>query len=478
MRERLAREEGTLRGAGRRAVALVYPAAYPVGMASLGYQTLYRTLNHLPDTVAERSFLPDDDDRPPLLTYESERPVADFGVVAFSIAWELELGGLFSCLRAAGLPPLARDRDERHPWVVVGGPLTAVNPRPLSPFADVVVVGEAEPVVEPLLDALFSAGSRHDVLAELARVRGVYVPSIHGEQVPATARCDDADLPAYAAIWTGESALPNMFLVEAERGCSRACTFCVMRRADCGMRVVSRERVLATIPDNAPRVGLVGAAVSDHPELDAILAALVESGREVGLSSLRADRLTPARVELLARAGYRTLTVAADGASERLREQLHKRIHEHHLATTVELARDHGLERVKIYAMVGVPEETDADLDELCATAERLAESAGATRLTLAVSPFVPKPGTPLGAAPFVGVREIERRLKRLRRLEPRVRVPPASARWAWVEWVLAQGGAAAGEAALCAHQEGGSFAAWKRALLPLEPRPEGGNVG
>ena len=468
---RLAREIGTLRGAGRRGIALLYPATYAVGMASLGFQAVYRLLNQLADTVAERAFLPEVGERP-LRTYESGRPVADFPLCLASVAWELEIPGLIRCLEAAGIPARAAERGPEHSTVVVGGPLTMVNPRPLAPFADAVVVGEAELVLEPLVDRLF-AGERVDELD------GVWVPAVHGpDHVPAPERCPDDLLPARAVIWTAESALPDMFLVEAERGCSRACTFCVMRRAaGCGMRVVPSAAVLAAVPAGAPRVGLVGAAVSDHPELDRILRDLLERGSGLGLSSLRAVRVSAERVELLARGGYRTLTVAADGASERLREQLRKRVRAEHLAHTVELARARELEQVKIYVMVGVPGETGEDLDELCAAAADWAGRAGPTRVSLAVSPLVPKPGTPLARAPFAGVRELERRMRRLRRLEPRVRVRPASARWAWVEWVVAHGGPAVGEAVLEAHRRGGTFAAFKRTLSPFQPAPENGNL-
>jgi radical SAM superfamily enzyme YgiQ (UPF0313 family) len=472
IRRRLAAETGTLRGAGRRDVALVYAGAYDVGMASLGFQSVYRSLNSLPDTVAERSFLPDGDGR--LVTYESRRPVSDFGLVAFSIAWELELADLVTCLERAGLPPRARDRSA-HPLVVVGGPLTAVNAKPLAAVADAIVIGDSELVLEPLLDTAFSAGERGEILARLAAIPGVFVPVHHGERVPSSVPCPKSALPARAAIWTAQSALPDMFLVEAVRGCARACSFCVMRA--CGMRVVHRERVLDAIPGSAPRVGLVGASVSDHPELDAMLESLVASGRGVGISSLRADRLTGDRVALLARAGYRTLTVAADGASERLRESLEKRVREEHLVRAVELARAHDLEQVKVYAMVGVPGETDTDLEELTALMKRLAGGSGRLRVTLAVSPFVPKPGTPLAGAAFAGIRVLERRLQRLRRLQPRVRVRSGSARWAWVEWVLAHGGAEAGHAVVDARRAGGGFAAMRRALSPLEPAGERGNV-
>ena len=287
IRARLDREQGTLFKQGKRSVALVYPSPYPVGMASLGFQTVYRRLNDLPDVAAERAFLPDDDSDTSgtLLSYESQRSVGNFPVIAFSVAYELELPGVFSCLQRMGVSPLREKRTQNDPWIVAGGPLTFSNPVPLGPFVDIVVMGEAEDLLEPLMDALFSGESRKDVLAHLATVEGFYIPEHHGEELRPVAKCEDDELPAYSAIVTPDSALSDMFLLEPERGCSRGCTFCVMRRTtNGGMRLVKPERVLELIPDYATRVGLVGAAVTDHPKILDIAKGIVESGRGIGIS--------------------------------------------------------------------------------------------------------------------------------------------------------------------------------------------------
>ena len=319
---RLRHERGTRFGRGRRQLVLASPSSYAVGMSSLGFQRIYGLANELPDTAAERAFLPDAvADSGPVLTYESSRPLGDFRVVAFSVAYELELTGVLTVLERSGIPLAASERCERDPFVVVGGPLTFANPLPLAPFADAIVMGEAEDLLAPLFDSLFAAASRADVLQSLTTLESVYVPSLQGDVLPPIARAPREILPAASAVTTPEAALADMFLVEAERGCSRGCAFCVMGRAQgIGMRVVPAARVLANVPAHAERVGLVGAAVSDHPELLSIVGALVAAGKEVSLSSLRADRVTPELVRLLRHGGLQTLTVAADGASERLRE--------------------------------------------------------------------------------------------------------------------------------------------------------------
>jgi radical SAM superfamily enzyme YgiQ (UPF0313 family) len=338
--QRLADEIGTIHRQADWPVALVYPSPYHVGMSSLGFQTVYRQLNQLPGCAAERAFCPDDvaearRRRDPLATYESGRPVGDFPVVAFSVAYELELAGLVDCLDLAGIPALAQERAQsphRHPLVVVGGPLTFSNPVPAGPYADVMIMGEAEDLLPVLMEAVAGHRDRGRLLADLATRPGFYLPTLHGEKPPAVAAADDSRLPAYSQIRTPHTELSDMFLVEPERGCHRGCTYCVMRRStNGGMRLVAPEVLLSRVPADARRVGLVGAAVTDHPKLPVILRALVDAGREVGISSLRADRLDDEIVGLLKRGGYRTLTTAADGASERLRAEIERKTQERHL---------------------------------------------------------------------------------------------------------------------------------------------------
>ncbi|HVR62254.1 MAG TPA: radical SAM protein [Polyangia bacterium] len=477
---RLAAETGTIFKQAELAMALCYPSPYHVGMSSLGFQTIYRELCALPGVTAERAFLPDDARaariaREPLCTYESGRPASDFPVLAFSLAYELELAGLVDCLDLAGIPVFAAERarrPERHPLVVVGGPLTFSNPVPAGPYADVMILGEAEELCAVLVDAVRDGGDRAACLQALARLPGFYVPSIHGEVLPPIAAAPDDRLPARSQIRTPHTELSDMFLIEPERGCHRGCTYCVMRRStNGGMRLVDKARVLELIPPDARRVGLVGAAVTDHPQLPDILSAIVASRREVGISSLRADRLTPEIVGLLKRGGYRTLTTAADGASERLRDSIQRKTREKHLLRAATLCRDHGLRLLKLYMMLGLPGETMDDIDELGRFALEL--RAAAPRLALSIAPFVAKRNTPLDGSPFEPIASLSAKLDRLRsHLHGRAEVRLTSPKWAWVEYRLAQGGFAAGAAAAVATRAGGRFADWKAALADVPPPP------
>lgn len=476
VRDRLALERGRIDKQAPFRVALTYPSPYRVAMSSLGFQQVYKQIQLEPGMCCERFFLPEDagkgffEDRP--LSYESLRPLSDFPVIAMSVAYELELGGVVQMLEASGVGALREERDPRQPLVVCGGPLTFSNPLPLGAFADVIVMGEADALVAEVMRVIRDAPTKETALADLAQVPHVYVPEAHGDDLPEVAKCPDELLPAWSPIRTPDTELSDMFLIEAERGCSRRCTYCVMRRTtNGGMRLVSKDRLLELIPEDAKRVGLVGAAVSDHPEVVPLVQALVDRGSEVGLSSLRPNRLNDPFVEVLKAAGYRTLTTAMDGASQRMRSVLDRGAKEKHLYAAAELTRKHRIARLKLYLMLGVPGETDADVDECVETVKELSKICP---IALTIAPFCAKRNTPLDGQAYAGIKVVEKRVSRLRRgLKGRADVRATSARWAWVEYVLAQGGRAEGRAVLDAVHAGGRFRDWKRAFDALpEDRP------
>jgi radical SAM superfamily enzyme YgiQ (UPF0313 family) len=465
----LADEIGTIFKDAPWRATLLYPSPYRAGMSSLGYQLLYRLINEQSQWCCERAFHPDNPadwwaSRTPLMTYETQRHAGQSDLIGISLSYELEVPGMLESLELCGLPVRASERNHRHPLVVLGGPLTFSNPVPIGPFVDVVIMGEAEDALLELLQQMEDAVDRDALLVSLSKLPGFWVPAIHGERLLPVVAADNAKLPAYGQILTPHTELANMHLVETERGCHRKCTFCVMRRStNSGMRLAELDRILATIPPEAKKVGLVGAAVTDHPKMAEILEALVERGLGFGLSSMRADRLSPHILDLMQRGGYRTLTVASDGPSERIRTEMMKQIREEHLVQAAYYAAQYGMRYLKVYMMVGTPGETDADIDELirfCAETSKIAP------LALGIAPFVAKRNTPLDRRPFAGIREVERTLERLQKeLRGRVDIRSTSARWAWVEYEMAQGGFDMAEAALQAYRDGGAFAAWKKAI-------------
>ncbi len=492
LQERFSKEQGApLLKEAPLNVALLYPSPYRVAMSSLGYLQVYRLLNQRSGTVCERAMLPEPellqrhfDTRTPSLTVERQRPVPDFDVIAISHAYELELAGVATLMKLNGLAPLAEARGAQDPLVIAGGPITFSNPLPLAPFADLLILGEGEGCLDALFDRLEanpeaargSGAARKRLLEELADEPGFFVPSLHGEQLPPIGQAPDVMLPAVSQIRTEDTELSNMVLIEPERGCHRGCTFCVMRRStNGGMRLVAPEKVLSLVPQDAPKVGLVGAAVTDHPQIKTILRGLVdERGKQIGISSLRADRLDQEFVQLLRRGGYRSMTVALDAASVRLRDTIEKNLKERHIEHAAAMARSAGMRHLKLYVIVGLPDETEEDLQELIRFALALRKT---IPVVLGVSPFVPKFHTPLAASPFLGERQTDRALKLLKRaLAGKVEVRGPGAREAYIEYRLAQGGFAHARAAIAAAEAGGSLGDWKRALKLAPERVQPAN--
>ena len=473
---RLKREGGTLHPTGGCQIALAYPNPYSVAMSSLGYQVMYRLLNAHPEIACERTVLPDDvtewrRQRLPLVTLESGRPVGGADVVAISLAYEPDLSGVFDLLELAKIEPLRKHREPTAPLIVIGGPITMSNALPLAPIADVVVIGDGEPAAEPLLSAIhthFCGGARQTLLEELADRPGFFIPAVHGDRVPEALKVTADDLPAVGQIWTPDAELSDMMLIETSRGCPRYCTFCVMRQTAQPMRNANPERIEAAMNTQAPRIGFVGAAVSEYTHIRRVLRHAVEAGKGVGISSLRADRLDDEFVSLLSQGGYKTMTIASDAPSQAMRNRLKKGLRDRHLISAAHLAASYKMRILKVYVIIGLPRETDADIDELADFS--LALSKIVPRVALGLSPFVPKLHTPLGDAPFQDFKVLERRIRRLRQqLKGRVDIRSVSPKGAWVEYRLSQGGAEAGLAAYAAWKEGGSFAAYRKAFSEVD---------
>ena len=471
----VAEETGPPMTRGGRRVALVYPSPYRAGMSSLGYQWILRRLRES-GISAERCFLPDDPKtcrrrQQAPLTYETLSPLAQFPLIAISLAYELELAGVLELLRLAGIPALREERGPQDPIIILGGPLTMSNPLPAAPFVDAMLLGEADETAPEAALSFFDCYGREAWLDEVEKLPGAYIPERHGVALPPIAKAQDTTLPARSLIITPNTELANMFLIEGERGCHRQCSFCVMRRStNGGMRLVEPEHLMSFVPDEAPKVGLVGAAISDHPKLVQLLETLVNSGRGIGISSLRADRVArkPDIPRLLRESGARTLTVASDAASQRLRREIAKGTVERHLIECAKLAKQHKFQVLKVYMMLGVPNETEEDLDELIRFTRELGSIC---RVALGIAAFVSKKNTPLDGLPFAGTKLVERRIKRLQtELKGVAEIRPASVRWAWAEYQLAQGGPDAGLAVLRGLKAGGRFADYRKEFERLTP--------
>jgi radical SAM superfamily enzyme YgiQ (UPF0313 family) len=455
----LAREVGYVRKphGGRLRVALAFPNTYYVGMSSLGFQTVYRLFNDLEDVVCERIFLPPKQElrdqvasRAPLLTMESRTPVSDFDVLAFSVSFEWDYTNVVSLLRLAGIPVRAEARTGRDPLVVVGGAVTFVNPEPLAPFADVVAAGEGEVLIPALVGAIRAASDRGDLLRRLTVERGFYIPSFYGvryddegriaafEPKPGTGApavvkkaalksTERLDPPA-TSIFTPDTEFGSRFLIEVVRGCANLCRFCWAGYNYLPVRAFSADRILqlaAQAKPHASKAGLVSIALCDHPEIERILTGLLDMGYSISPASLRMDDLTEPIVRLLHQSGERTITIAPETGSDRLRRVINKTVTNAEILERAEVIFASGIENLKLYYMIGLPTETDDDLaairDLTAQLREIMLKHARARgrigRLVGSVNPLIPKPGTAYQWLPMEDPAVTDRKGKRLRHL-------------------------------------------------------------
>ena len=502
----LAAEQGTIRKdwGGKIAVALVYPNAYAVGMSNLGFQTIYRHLNALPDVVCERVFLPDPADvvemqrtQSPPFALESQRPLTDFHMIGFSVTYEGDYINVLRLLDLAGIPLRAAERRPHDPLVLMGGVCAFSNPEPVAPFMDFVVVGEGEELVGELIAAYREQyRDRASFLDLLVALPGVYVPERYDVRYAADGTVADVtaapgapavvvkrrlrDVDAFrtiAAVKTPNAEYGHMALLEVGKGCGRGCRFCLEGQVYRPVRHRSvnalRETIEQLARDGEKRIGLVGACVSDYPWIGELLKVVADNGMELSISSLRADSLTEDLAASLARGGHRTLTIAPEAGTERLRRAIRKAITDEQILGACDLVRGQGIPNLKTYFMIGQPTETDEDVEAIAGLARRMLERLRVPdrqghpfgRLTLSISSFVPKPWTPFQWAPFAGADALSHKLATIKRGVgglANVRVLHENPREAALQALLARGDRTVADFLEGAARLGGD---WRRAL-------------
>ena len=476
---------------GRLPMALIYPNSYSVGMSSLGLQALYGIFNSYDHVVCERAFMPDP------VSLESGRNLRDFAVLAFSFTYELDYFNFVRLLRDAHVPLLAEERGNGDPLVIAGGPGIFMNPEPIAPFLDAVVIGEAEPAIDPLLAVLRESRDtdRRETLSRLAAIPGVYVPAFYSyeyepdgtvkrilaEGPMPVLRQTAPNLNSFSSASTFKAPsteFGHMHLVEIARGCHWRCTFCV---ATYGFLPV-RQRTAQHVLDDARKgmewndhIGLVSATISDHTEIDDIALGLREMGVKLSVSSMRVRPLPETLIRAVAASGTKTLTLGLETGSERLRNFIAKGVKDKDVAPAVDLAADCGFQRLKAYYMIGLPTETREDVDQLVEQAKfikaRFAAKTGrhGAELVLNVSCFVPKAQTPMQWAPQAEPDELREKIAYVRsKLHPKgIEVRGDSPRWAAIEAVFSRGDRRQAPAIMAASEAPGNAAvgAFERAL-------------
>ena len=511
LRRKLEREEGWVlkRGAALR-VALCYPNVYGVGMANLGFHAVYEIFNNVPEVSCERVFLPDEAEMrdyeksgTPLLSLESQTPVRDFDVLAFSISFETDYLNMARMLKLARVPVWSRERTHYDPLVIMGGAASFLNPEPIADFTDAVAVGEGEILAPRLVDLILEnaeeGGTKEDLLLKLARVgRGFYVPSLYevsykqdgtveayepkAEGVPSRVgrsiaaenpkegslrraiRRGDLDVAERlksaevfapsTVVWAPDAEMGDRLLIEISRGCSQGCRFCWAGFNYWPPRVVPARDVLAKAAEwrgKTDKIGLVSTAVCDHPEISQILQGLRAMGYRITVSSLRLDQIEDELLDVLVESGDQQIAVAPETGSDRLRKVINKNLTNDEIVDICGAIFDRGMLTVKLYLMAGLPTETDEDLEEMVRLVERVKDrmlEAGRRfgrvgKIIPALNGFVPKPNTPFQWEPICEERELKRRLKwlgkNLARI-PNVEVRVMSARIAHEQALFSSG--------------------------------------
>lgn len=459
-------------------VAIVYPNTYFVGMSNLGLHIIYEEINLRNDSVCERIFLPEkkeleayDKTKTPLMSVETQRPMHQFDVVAFDVTFEMDYFHIPLMLRHGRVPIMGKDRTEFDPIVIAGGPCATFNPEPFADFIDAFIIGEGEGIVSRVLDIIrdgkMEGLDRYAILRQLANISGVYVPSLY---VPIYS--DDGEFKGYhiaegapktikrhfemltsggeTVVATNYTEFGAMYIIEVARGCGRHCRFCMAGYCFRVPRVRPLE-ILKKGVDRAEKlgkkVGLMGAAISDYPEVDELVTYIRSKDMRYSCASLRADSLTQAVVDGLADSGQKTITIAPETGSERLRRVINKGISEEHLQNAATLSAKSGIQHMRLYIMIGLPTETDEDIEAIVGLAERtqahMAEVGCKGRLTLSINPFIPKPFTPFQWMAMDNQKTVEKKLQYIKKAlqkNRRIEVLVESPKEAYIQGVLARG--------------------------------------
>jgi radical SAM superfamily enzyme YgiQ (UPF0313 family) len=494
---------------GRKSVALIYPNIYHVGMSNLGFQTVYSQLNGFDGIVCERVFLPATESRNhiQLRSVESNRVLSDFNLIAFSISFENDYLNVLTLLEKAGFPLLSVHRNNELPLIIAGGVTCFLNPEPIAPFIDAFLIGEAEEIIPSLAEGITEFSNpnilRENRLLELAhKIPGAYVPAFYKphyhddgtlasffatKAVPSKIRplhtLNLSSHNCHSTILTADTTFNNTFLIEVSRGCAHGCRFCsagYIYRPPRFRTLKHIENNLLAGKAHTNRIGLVGAAVSDLPDIEKLCTGKNALEFQIGFSSLRADALSDKLITALRNSGTKTVAIAPDAGSQRLRSVINKGLNEEKILTAITALVQNNIPNIKLYFMIGLPTETNEDINAISALCKKIKHnflSSSKTKgkigeITVSLNSFVPKPFTPFQWVAMDDVKSLKYKIKQIKKVLGKVaniKIHADIPRWAFIQAILSRGDRRVAQLLLAVHKNGGN---WTQALksAPINP--------
>jgi radical SAM family uncharacterized protein len=517
-RERIAGERGTVKKdwGGRISVALVYPNYYRVGMSNLGFQVVYDLLNERDDVVAERAFLPEEQEMSlrlgagkGLFSLESQSPLKNFDIIAFSLSFENDYPNILTILETARIPLLQKDRGDDCPVIMAGGISSFLNPEPVALFFDLFLLGEAETNLDGFIDLfkeIIDKGSdRRETLERLDRdMPSVYVPSLYSVEYKEDGTIQSRssvlkDVPEKkfticpkssashvnrSCLLTKDTEFSDSILIELGRGCGRSCRFCAAGYVYRPPRAHTRESILECVDralGESGQLGLLSASVLDTPGINDIFKNINEKGGRFSVSSLRADLLTEEILEQLKKTGMKSLAIAPEAGSERLRRVINKHLTNDQITNAVTLTARASEFSLKLYFLIGLPTETKDDVDEIYDLLKVIKhhmvkesrDRGRIGRIRLSVNCFVPKAFTPFQWFPMeevAGLKKKQKWLKKTIEKEGGVSVTFDVPKWAYIQTLLSMGDRRVAPILMLVHKYEGD---WSMAFRHSEINPD-----
>ncbi|MFH0702744.1 MAG: radical SAM protein [bacterium] len=468
-----------------------FPSTYMIGMASLGFLNLFRILDQNKNVFPERIFTD---------TEKTFHNVKNIEMIGFSFSFELDFLGMFKILEKHNIPLRSKDRGDHHPLIFGGGPVLTANPEPYADFFDVIVIGEGEEILIELINEYKIAENlknKQEKLLHLVKIQSIYVPSLYNieynsDNTIKTYIKNYPELPQslkkrciknlsnciYSPIITEKSMFSGMFLIETARGCPKKCRFCLASYLNLPARYPDYKNIIDAIDtalDFSNKIGLLGALITEHPDFEKICEYILDKRKkqqfELSMSSLRADKMTPLIVKTLKQCGQRQITIAVEAGSERLRKFINKQLSEKDIVENVKTAGINGLSGLKIYGIIGLPTETQQDIDELICLITKLKQENKSLKLTLSISSFVPKAHTPFQWEKREKNSILQEKSDYLKRelYKNKILFKPTSIKWDYIQAVLSRGDRRLSSLLERVYRYNGSLGSWGRAFKELK---------